>query len=196
MSAVVGPSLTRAPGRTSPISLLPLLLGGLLGVAEPCVAQNPPLPPPSQAQGALQQAIQKNPGLADVIRQRLTQSGMTPDQVRARLQAAGYPPTLLDAYLGGAAPGQAQLPPGLQEVAAIQALGLPTVAVQVESLPADTGLVTAAAREGAAGPRSAVFGVDVFRRTTTQFLPLLAGPVPPDYKLGPGDALVLILTGE
>src|SRR3989441_7320402 len=152
--------------------------------------------PPSQAQGALQQAIQKNPGLADVIRQRLTQSGMTPDQVRARLQAAGYPPTLLDAYLGGAAAGQAQLPPGLQEVAAIQALGLPTVAVQVESLPVDTGLVNAAAREGAGGRRSAVFGVDVFRRTTTQFLPLLAGPVPPDYKLGPGDALVLILTGE
>src|SRR6266516_2738880 len=196
MSAVIDPSLTRAPGRASPFSLLPLLLGGLLGIAEPCVAQNPPLPPPSQAQGALQQAVQQNPGLVDVIRRRLMQSGMTPDQVRARLQAAGYPPTLLDAYLGGAIPGQAQPSPGLQEVAAIQALGLPTVAVQVESLPVDTGLVNAAAREGAGGRRSAVFGVDVFQRTTTQFLPLLAGPVPPDYKLGPGDALVLILTGE
>src|SRR5882762_5104075 len=32
--------------------------------------------------------------------------------------------------------------------------------------------------------------------TTTQFLPLLAGPVPADYKLGPGDQLVLILTGD
>src|SRR5207249_3387030 len=195
MSAVIDPSLARAPGRTSPFSLLPLLLW-LLGVAAPCMAQKPTLPPPSQAQGALQQAIQQNPGLADVIRQRLSQSGVTPDQIRARLQAAGYPPTLLDAYLGGATPGQAQPPPGLQEVAAIQALGLPTVAVQVESLPVDTGLVNAAAREGAGGRRSAVFGVDVFRRTTTQFLPLLSGPVPPDYKLGPGDALVLILTGE
>src|SRR5213082_284875 len=195
MSAVIDPSLARTPGRTSPFSLLPLLLW-LLGVAAPCMAQKPTLPPPSQAQGALQQAIQQNPGLADVIRQRLSQSGMTPDQIRARLQAAGYPPTLLDAYLGGATPGQAQPPPGLQEVAAIQALGLPTVAVQVESLPVDTGLVNAAAREGAGGRRSAVFGVDVFRRTTTQFLPLLSGPVPPDYKLGPGDALVLILTGD
>src|SRR6266516_2546295 len=194
MSAVIDPSLARAPGRTSPFSLLPLLLW--LGVAAPCMAQNPPLPPPSQAQGALQQAVQQNPGLADVIRRRLMQSGMTPDQVRARLQAAGYPPTLLDAYLGGAIPGQAQPPPGLQEVAAIQALGLPTVAVQVESLPVDTGLVNAAGREGVRGRRSAVFGVDVFQRTTTQFLPLLSGPVPPDYKLGPGDELVLILTGE
>src|SRR5436309_1734693 len=195
MSAVIGPPLARAPGRTSPFSLLPLLLW-LLGVAAPCMAQKPTPPPPSQAQGALQQAIQQNPGLADVIRQRLSQSGMTPDQVRARLQAAGYPPTLLDAYLGGAIPGQAQPPPGLQEVAAIQALGLPTVAVQVESLPVDTGLVNAAGREGARARRSAVFGVDVFQRTTTQFLPLLSGPVPPDYKLGPGDDLVLILTGE
>jgi protein involved in polysaccharide export with SLBB domain len=38
--------------------------------------------------------------------------------------------------------------------------------------------------------------VDVFRRATTQFLPLLSGPVPPDYRLGPGDLLVLILTGD
>src|SRR6059058_6654299 len=168
MSAVIDPSLARAPGRTSPFSLLPLLLW-LLGVAAPCMAQKPTLPPPSQAQGALQQAIQQNPGLADVIRQRLSQSGMTPDQIRARLQAAGYPPTLLDAYLGGATPGQAQPPPGLQEVAAIQALGLPTVAVQVESLPVDTGLV-----RSVAGGKSGVFGVDVFQRTTTQFLPLLS----------------------
>jgi protein involved in polysaccharide export with SLBB domain len=36
----------------------------------------------------------------------------------------------------------------------------------------------------------------VFRRSTTQFLPLLAGPVPTDYRLGPGDVLVLILTGD
>src|SRR3989442_11151653 len=48
---------------------------------------------------------------------------------------------------------------------------------------------------GAYSP-SRVFGVDVFRRTTTQFLPLLSGPVPADYKLGAGDVLVLILTGD
>jgi polysaccharide biosynthesis/export protein len=36
----------------------------------------------------------------------------------------------------------------------------------------------------------------VFRRSSTQFLPTLAGPVPPDYALGAGDNLVLILTGD
>src|SRR5260370_9724112 len=49
---------------------------------------------------------------------------------------------------------------------------------------------------GGGNGTSRVFGVDVFRRTTTQFLPLLAGPVPTDSKLGPGDVLVLILTGD
>jgi polysaccharide biosynthesis/export protein len=165
------------------------------GLPRALTAQQPSLPSPSQSQSALQQAIQQNPGLADVLRQRLGQSGMTPEQIRARLQASGYPPSLLDAYLGGAAaPGQQQAAPGAQELAAIQALGLSPIQVQVESLPVDTGLV--AAGHAAAVSHSAVFGVDVFRRTTTQFLPTLTGPVPADYRLGPGDNLVLIITGE
>ena len=147
------------------------------------------VPPPSQAQAALQQALQQQPGLADVLRARIRESGLSADQIRTRLRASGYPETLLDAYLGEAAPGQETAAPGAQELAAIQALGLPPITGELVTL--DTGVVR---RVG--GPPSAVFGVDVFQRTTTQFLPLLAGPVPPDYKVGPGDNLVLILTGE
>jgi polysaccharide export outer membrane protein len=44
--------------------------------------------------------------------------------------------------------------------------------------------------------RPRVFGLDIFRNTTTQFNPMLSGPVNPDYRLGPGDELVLILTGD
>jgi len=170
-----------------------LLLGGLLGVAEPCIAQNPP--PPSQAQGALERAIEQNPGLADVLRQRIEQSGLTPEQVRARLQAGGYPSNLLDPYLSSTPLGQSAPAPGVQELTAIQALGLQPIAVRVDSLPVDTGLINSGRGEGAGG-RSRVFGVDVFRRTTTQFMPLLSGPVPADYKLGAGDVMVLILTGD
>ncbi|HXF96003.1 MAG TPA: SLBB domain-containing protein, partial [Gemmatimonadales bacterium] len=82
---------------------------------------------------------------------------------------------------------------GLAELTAIEALGLPPV-IPKERLGVDTGLIRF--RGDTTGPPSRVFGVDVFRRTTTQFLPLLAGPVPPDYRLGPGDVLVLILTGD
>src|SRR5213083_2447648 len=172
-----------------PVLALAALCSVLLVLPTLVAGQNPP--PPAQAAAALQQAVSQNPGLADVIRQRIGQSGMTPDQIRARLQASGYPPNLLDAYLGAQTPGQAAPVPGMQELAAIQSLGVPGMATAGEVLPVDTGLV----RASAAG-KSGVFGVDVFQRTTTQFLPLLAGPVPADYKLGPGDNLVLILTGD
>src|SRR2546425_7148872 len=172
-----------------PVLALAALCSVLLVLPTLVAGQNPP--PPAQAAAALQQAVSQNPGLPDVIRQRIAQSGLTADQVRARLQASGYPPTLLDAYLGAQIPGQAAPVPGAQELAAIQSLGLPSMATAGQVLPVDTGLVRAVA-----GGKSGVFGVDVFQRTTTQFLPLLAGPVPADYKLGPGDQLVLILTGD
>ncbi len=137
--------------------------------------------------GQVQQALQQQPGLADMVRSRISQSGLTPDQIRARLLANGYPAALLDAYLSASA-ATSPIAPGAQELAALQALGVPVLGGQ---LPYDTGLVRSARTQP-----SDVFGVDVFQRTTTQFLPLLAGPVPADYKLGPGDNLVLILTGD
>src|SRR6266705_1589496 len=166
-----------------------LLVGLALLACSPAFVGAQNLPPPSQAQQILQQATQ-NPAVADLIRQRLQRSGMTADQIRARLQASGYPPTLLDQYLGQASAGQ-QAVPGVQELAAIQALGLPPISAVGQVLPVATGVVVLQKV-----PESGIFGVDVFRRTTTQFLPLLAGPVPPDYVLGPGDELVLILTGD
>ena len=171
-----------APQRTSPISLLPFVLGGLVIVlaAVPAGGQQP-------SASQIQQALQQQPGLGDVVRNRIAQSGLSADQIRARLQASGYPGTLLDPYLSATAPSG--LVPGSQELAALQALGLPAIANP--ALPYDTGLVRSARTQP-----SDVFGVDVFQRTTTQFLPLLAGPVPADYKLGPGDNLVLILTGD
>jgi polysaccharide biosynthesis/export protein len=41
-----------------------------------------------------------------------------------------------------------------------------------------------------------IFGMDLFANHTTQFQPNVGGPVDPSYKLGPGDQLVLILTGD
>jgi protein involved in polysaccharide export with SLBB domain len=44
--------------------------------------------------------------------------------------------------------------------------------------------------------RPRVFGLDIFRRTTNQFAAVTSGPVDSDYRLGAGDELVLILTGD
>src|SRR5947208_457502 len=168
-----------------------VVVGAVLALvaARPAAAQNPP---PGQAQQLLQQA-QQNPALAEQLRQRLLQSGLTPDQIRARLRASGYPDSLLDAYLGpggvGAGP---QRTPGAFELAAIRAVGLPPIELAQGQLPVDTGLIRARAES----VQSRVFGVDVFRRSKTQFLPLLSGPVPPDYRIGPGDVLALIITGD
>jgi polysaccharide export outer membrane protein len=41
-----------------------------------------------------------------------------------------------------------------------------------------------------------IFGLDFFRNATTQFDPNLAGPVDANYRIGPGDRLVLVLTGD
>src|SRR2546429_8373265 len=139
-----------APSRTPPLSLLPLLLGGLLGVAEPCVAQNPP--PPSQAQGALERAIEQNPGLADVLRQRIEQSGLTPEQVRARLQAGGYPSNLLDPYLSSTPLGQSAPAPGVQELTAIHALLFQPFSGRAPSLPVVSRLIRSGRGGGAGGP--------------------------------------------
>ena len=146
----------------------------------------------------LAQLLQQNPQLGALIRQRLQQSGLTPDEIRAQLSAAGYSPNLLDAYLGATPLGQTTLQPGTQTLAALQALGLGTGSLMPESLHPDTGSIRA--RSEAVTPEcltvgNYVFGVDVFRRTSTQFLPLLTGPVDPAYRLGPGDILVGILTG-
>src|SRR6266571_5615156 len=168
------------PERTAPCPLLLLAAISVLAFGPPIASTQQP------TVSQVQQALQQQPGLGDMVRARIGESGLSAEQIRARLLANGYPATLLDAYMGSNAAPSA---PGSQELAAIQVLGLP--AVKTPLLNVDTGIVRAAG-----GPPSDVFGVDVFRRTTTQFLPLLSGPVPPDYKLGPGDNLVLILTGD
>ena len=147
----------------------------------------------------LAQLLQQNPQLGSLVRQRLQQSGLTPDQIRAQLAAAGYPSTMLDAYISGGQPGQGALQPNTQTLGAIQALGLSLAGPGGESLNVDTGFIRARAESLHADSLATgnyVFGVDVFRRATTQFLPLLNGPVPADYRLGAGDHLVLILTGD
>jgi protein involved in polysaccharide export with SLBB domain len=132
------------------------------------------------------QLLKDNPQLVLLLRQRIQQSGLSPDEIRTQLAAAGYPSNLLDAYLGSS-PGGSML----------SSLGLPS-SLESESTRPDTGVVRTsgeAVRPESLAAGNYVFGVDVFRRTTTQFLPLLTGPVDPSYRLGPGDVIVVLLTG-
>ena len=57
-------------------------------------------------------------------------------------------------------------------------------------------LESPAARRVGADSGFALFGRDVFARTTRQFDPAVGGPLPPDYRIGFGDRFMLVLTGD
>jgi protein involved in polysaccharide export with SLBB domain len=151
-------------------------------------------PSPEQAQQLLQSAT---PATIARIQSELKASGLTDDQIRARLQAEGYPSTLLDAYLPGAPVPDTGAAPGADVLAAMRKLGMPLDPAQADSEgPRTPGRNAVASRSPTRDDGSTLFGSDMFARHTNQFDPVLTGPMPADYRLGPGDELVLILTGD
>jgi polysaccharide export outer membrane protein len=163
--------------------------------------------------------LQNQPDLVRQLRDKMRQSGLSEDQVRARLRAAGYPESLLDDYLAGA-DTSLMVRPGPRTLDAAQALGIlsPQEADSLQtqdslyavsdsvrqvldslryrhldSLRADS---LADSLEAIQPMGLKVFGLETFRRLSTRFEPMEAGPVDENYQLGPGDALVLILTGD
>ena len=108
-----------------------------LAAAFPLGAQQIPNLPPGGAAAAAA-ALQNRPDLAAQLRQRLEESGLTPDQIRDRLEAAGYPDSLLDAYLAGSGgAGADTTSPNSMVLNAIAQLGL------VDSTAIDSMLGTA-----------------------------------------------------
>lgn len=153
-------------------------------------------PSASEAQAMLQ----SDPALVAKLRDRLTGSGLTPDQVRARLRAEGYPENMLDPYLrGGAAAGEGEVPSD-SVFSALAALKLPadsTGAIERSWLAGRSQRDTATIVEEVADSTGrTIYGLSVFRQRTSMFDASAAGPVDESYVLGPGDQLVLILTGD
>lgn len=211
-----------APRSSAPKRLC-LLLGALLfALASSLWAQVPGQGNPSQRLPTPDEArdmLQDQPGLVEQLRQKLSQSGLSEDQVRSRLRAAGYPENLLDQYLPGA-DTTAEVRPGPRTLDAVRALGILSTAeadslqvsdslfqlsdslrqvldslklVHLDSLRADS---LADSLEAIRPGGLKIFGLETFRKFTTQFQPAQTGPVDANYRLGPGDMLVLILTGD
>ncbi len=212
----------RPRGLTRWAVLLPAILLALLlspaGAAAQVPSQVGPgqaLPPPDQAR----QMLQNQPELVEQLRQRIAQSGLTPDQIRSRLRSLGYPEDLLDQYLQGADTTLITRP-GRGTLDAVRALGIlsPQEAdslhladslfavsdsirhlldslrmVRLDSMRADS-LADSLERIRPTGLR--IFGIQTFRKLSNQFEAPQAGPVDENYRIGPGDGLVLILTGD
>jgi protein involved in polysaccharide export with SLBB domain len=180
----------------------------------PAAAQRRPTP-------AQMEQLTRDPSALQRLQRELQSSGLTPAQLRQRLRAEGYSENLLDPYLSSG-PVDSTMSISGDVFAAVQALGIIDSA-GVDSLRTrrgpdrqqnDSTLVrsvmtalqdsaTAEAirellRNRSSGSDSgfSVFGNDVFGRETSQFDPVMSGPVGSDYRLGPGDQLVLILTGQ
>ena len=139
------------------------------------------------------------------ILERIRASGLSRAQARDRLRRAGYDPGLADRYFDALESG-ASLEGDATDVATLEALrgiGLPLRAgagdVTGQPMPSSrpplaSGDSDPAAEDQDDVPR--VFGREIFRRVTSQFEPLLTGPVGPSYVLGPGDELLIVLTGD
>ena len=168
------------------------------------------LPSPQQAEAMLR----ARPELAAQLRQRLQASGLSPAQVRTRLRAAGYPESLLDQVMGAASTDEVSRAGPDSLIGAMRALGVvdstDATVLRRMTLSAASGASARAADRDVAGavePRisaetaynregTTLFGLDLFSQSTTLFDANAAGPVDASYRLGPGDQLVLILTGD
>ncbi|MCH8991605.1 MAG: SLBB domain-containing protein [Acidobacteria bacterium] len=146
---------------------------------------------PVRAQTAQQQALRNNP---ELIRRQIQQSGLTPDQIRERLRQAGYSPSALDQFLPS---DQQRLGVDADVLSALSVLGIDTMLIEgLDTLPVifDSRLFRDSV--AAADEELSLFGLNVFRTPTSQFQPILSGPVPSNYRLGPGDVMVIVLTGD
>jgi protein involved in polysaccharide export with SLBB domain len=140
------------------------------------------------------------------ILERIRQSGMTRSQMRARLQQMGYDPGLIDPYFNAIESG-GRLPSGEptdELLAALERLGLPVRTsrmdttglspLELDSIARADSLAADSARMDSGTLR--VFGSQLFQLNRTEFEAPRFGPVGPNYRLGPGDEVQLVLTGD
>jgi polysaccharide export outer membrane protein len=133
-------------------------------------------------------------GSSDPLRSQIAGLGLSPEQVRQRLRAAGYEPGLLDSYLSTSTIALTTPTSAMQEAVDAIARGEAEERRKAASLLA--GRSDSIGRAPTSLDGIPVFGLDVFRAASTRFDPLSAGPVDAAYRLGPGDALALILSGR
>ena len=159
-------------------------------------------PHPAHAQTPAQQELLRLTGQQiseEEILNRLTQSGLSRAEVRSRLTSMGLSPSIADPYFdrieGRATTALAQNADFLQalaEMGLFNELSLGEIA-DTTDLARDS---LARAVEAVPDSVLTVFGRSVFSGATTQFQPVVVGPVDPDYPLGPGDQVQLFLTGD
>jgi polysaccharide biosynthesis/export protein len=166
-----------------------------LVMVSPCALLAQALPTTAKAE----RLLATRPDLVAALQARILSSGLTVDQIHARLRALGYPENMLDEYLPG---GPGKVPPSDSALLATKAMGFGELAVQLPETPAvDTTKPappdnTVAPAKPPAPEGLPIFGASLFSRGTSQFDATAAGAVDSKYRVGAGDILNLILTGD
>lgn len=157
------------------------------------------------------------------VLERIRSSGLNRSQMRSRLQMMGYDPGLADQYYDQLE-GRTSEALGPPDSRFVEALSRMSPGIREDSMPGrDTDPTLEAqllradyrfradsiyrariqrqdsialAEAGISELGLPIFGRSVFTRTTSEFEPVTSGPVPPTYRLGPGDEVELIVTGD
>jgi len=124
-------------------------------------------------------------------------SGLSEDQVKARLQAAGYDPSLAEPFFASdqtqaaAAASIAANPAFAKALADVTPPSQPLDTTQHDTTQAPTKPLPTADDKA-----MRVFGKRIFAATSSSFAPPISGVIDAGYRLGNGDQLQLVVTGQ
>lgn len=142
------------------------------------------------------ESLSTDTALQSKIRQSIEQSGLSQEELRAQLRAAGYNSSLLDSYFAAGVQRGGQQPTDVRfELDAVRRLNLmpDSLADSILATLDTTGLDTLHVLPDSL---ARIFGLDIFQPRNVRFQPSESGPVADSYRIGPGDQLALILSGD
>ena len=162
----------------------------------------------AQSQSEAKDKVRRSGRSESEVRQRIDDSGMSPDEIRKALKDAGYDSDALNEYLPGGkqAPGSVgteessgaatQAPSGAL-TAPLEAPAFTEPAPKPKIRPEDWPEFTKEIARRVHPPDPILpFGYEIFGYLPATFEPLAAGPVDPDYPIGPGDEVVVQIWGD
>jgi len=166
-----------------------------------------PASPRAQTTSEVRAKIEQSGHTEQEVRERIDESGMSAQEIRDALKAAGYNPDALNEFLPGGRQGPGTSPADSDSAAVQPPSGAlltpmtapaltnpqPKLQIRPEDWPEFTKQI--AQRTHATDP-VLPFGYEIFGYAPETFEPLAAGPVDPDYPIGPGDEIVVQIWGD
>jgi protein involved in polysaccharide export with SLBB domain len=193
----------RQPGNLA--SLRAPIAAAIAAAAAICLLSNPAF---GQSSSEVSARVAASGRTEAEVREQIRASRMTPDQIRDALREAGYDPDALNQYLpgqgsaaarGSTTPGSAATPPsGALTTEPLPPSPFPNAPREPSAaeLRSEFELEIARRMGGADAATIRPFGYEIFSYSPTTFEPLAAGPVDPDYPIGPGDEVIVTLWGD